>query len=156
MANPTQYATVNTTGTANSLNTGGMSTYNSTSTIAMPGGYTTYQIPFSVDRNNFFASYWAKRDPNKIRLGVNVAPLSDELRHTLQRNTGVIVQVVIKGSPAFIANILEGDVILRLNSREVIDPQGFIEQLKPLSGQTVTLTAYRSGEMREFNVTLNP
>jgi len=73
--NPTQYATVNTNGTVNSYGSAGYAngTYNATSTVAMPGGYSTYSIPYSIARSDFFASYWARRSPEKMRLGVSPA-----------------------------------------------------------------------------------
>jgi hypothetical protein len=61
---------VNTTGTVNSYGSGGYATgnYNSTSTVAMPGGYSTYNIPYNVSRNDFFASYWHRQLPLKTKV----------------------------------------------------------------------------------------
>jgi hypothetical protein len=158
VANPTQYATVNTTGTVNSYGSGGYAngTYNSSSTVAMPGGYSTYSIPYNISRNDFYASFWAKRSPEKMRLGVNPAPLTDELRQRLQRNTGVFVLIVVRGTPAFRANILEGDVILKINGADVIDPQGFSDQLTQFAGQSVEISLIRGQEPVTVHVTLNP
>jgi hypothetical protein len=114
VANPAVVSTVNTSGTV--YGNGGSATYSGTGTVTTPGGYSTYAIPYSVDRNAFYASYWANRDPNKVHLGLYYRPLDDELRHKLERNTGVQVAVVIRGTPAFNANVLEGDVLLKLNS----------------------------------------
>lgn len=158
VANPTQYATVNTNGTVNSYGSGGYAngTYNSTSTVAVPGGYSTYSIPYSVTRNDFFASYWARRSPEKMRLGVNPVPLPDEVRSRLQRNTGVFVPIVIRGTPAFSANVLEGDVIVKINGTDVVDPKGFTDQLTQFAGQAVDLSIIRGSEPISIHVTLNP
>jgi hypothetical protein len=155
VANPTQYATVNTTGTVNSYGGGG-GTYNSTSTVAMPGGYSTYNLPYNVSRNDFFASYWAKQDVQKMRLGTAPVPLPDEMRKRLQRNTGVLVFIVIHGTPAFRANILEGDVIVKINGQDVIDPPGFTDQLTRFAGQPVDLSIIRGDAPITIRVTLNP
>jgi hypothetical protein len=156
--NPTQYATVNTTGTVNSYGSGGYATgnYNSSSTVAIPGGYSTYNIPYNISRNDFFASYWVQQDVQKMRLGIRYIPLPDEARQRLQRNTGILVPIVVRGTPAFQANILEGDVILKINGADVIDPQGFDQQLTQLAGQPVELAILRGAESMVIKVRLNP
>jgi S1-C subfamily serine protease len=92
-----------------------------TGTVTTPGGYSTYAIPDSVNRNTFFPSYWVKQDTVKMRLGIRYGPLPGEVRRHLERNTGVISQVVMKGTPAFRANILEGDVLLRIGGVDIVD-----------------------------------
>ena len=158
VANPPIVSTVNTSGTVNAYGAGGYATgtYSGTGTITMPGGYNTYAIPYNVARNTFFASYWVKQDPNKIRLGVRYAPLTREVSQRLERNTGVIAQIVMRGTPAFKANILEGDVLLRIGGSDIVDPSGFAEQLKQFAGQNVTIDIMRADQTRSINVTLNP
>jgi hypothetical protein len=158
VANPPTVSTVNTAGTINAYGSGGYATgnYNSTGTITTPGGYSTYAIPYSVNRNTFFASYWAQLDTNKIHLGVFPAPLSDEQRRELERNTGVVIAIVVRNTPAFRANILEGDMVLKLNGTDVIDPKSFLADLNQMAGQSVTLDVIRGGQPRSIKVTLNP
>lgn len=152
-----QVSTVNTAGTVNAYGSGGYATgnYNATSTITSPGIPTTYQIPYSVVRNEYFASYWAAQDPNKARLGARAAPLPDAMRSELQRNTGVYVPIVMRGTPAFRANVLEGDVIVRIGGEEVIDPSGFDTQLTRFAGSDVVLTVIRNGTSHDISVRLN-
>ena len=52
-------------------------------------------------------------------LGVSVGELSQELTRKYQRNTGVVVFLVYKNSPAYRANLLRNDVITKINSRDV-------------------------------------
>jgi hypothetical protein len=155
---PPQTAIVNTTGTANAYGTGeyASGTYNSTSTVTMPGTTTTNFMPYSIPRNTFFASYWAKGDPTKMQLGAYWLPLPDEMRHRLQRNTGVQINIVVVGTPAFRANILEGDVIVKINSEDVVDVAGFRDQLTRYAGQTVNLGVIRGDASKAIPVTLNP
>lgn len=154
VANPAQVSTVNTSGTL--YGNAGSANYNSTSTITSPGGSTTYAIPFSVTRNDYFASYWAKRDPNKIHLGLNYGPLPDDLRKRLERNTGVVVAIVVRGTPAFKANILEGDVLLKLNGDDIIDVQSLGADLNKFAGQQVKFELLRGDQPRTVSLTLNP
>ena len=155
VANPNVVSTVNTSGTVYGIN-GNSASYSGTGTVTTPGGYSTYAIPYSVDRNTFYASYWAKRDPNKIHLGVNYIPLSDELRHRLERNTGVQAVIVVRGTPAFKANILEGDVLLKLNGKDIVDVPSLSADITRMAGQQITFDLLRGDQSRSIAVTLNP
>jgi hypothetical protein len=158
VANPPVVSTVNTSGTVDTYGSGGYASgnYSSSGTITTPGGYSTYAIPYSVNRNTFFASYWVKQDVSKMHLGVQFVPLSDDLRRKLERNTGVVIDIVVHGSPAFRANILEGDVVLKLNGADVVDVATFLSQLAQLGGQRITLDVLRGDQPRPISVTLNP
>jgi hypothetical protein len=155
VANPNVVSTVNTSGTVYGSN-GNSATYNGTGTVTTPGGYSTYNIPYSVDRNTFYASYWAKRDPNKIHLGLNYGPLNDVQRHKLERNTGLQVVTVVRGTPAFKANFFEGDILLKLNGSDITDVPSFSADLNKLVGQRVTIDLLRDDQPRTIAVTLNP
>jgi hypothetical protein len=154
VANPAIVSTVNTSGTVNAY--GSTGNYSATSTVTSPGGNTTYEIPFSVDRNTFYASYWAKLDPNKIRIGLRWVPLNDALRQRLERNTGLVVIAVVRGTPAYRANILTGDVLLRINGQEIIDDSGLRAQGEQFAGQTVIFDIMRGDQPRSISVTLSP
>jgi len=155
--NPPQVSTFNTTGTLSAYGTGGYSTgtYSGQSTMTSPGGSTTYAIPYSVSRNDVVATFWVRQDPSKIRLGVNTVPLPEDMRTKLQRNTGVVAAAVIRGTPAFNANILRGDVILKIGGENVIDPRGFSEQLTKFEGQTVNIELLRGETTKTIAVTLH-
>jgi hypothetical protein len=157
VANPMQVSTVNTTGTVNANGPGGNVTgsYSGQSTVMTPGGTTTYAMPYSVSRNDTVATFWARQDPRSIRLGVMYASLPDDLRAKLQRNTGVVATGISKGSPAFAANILKGDVILKIGGEDVIDREGFAEQLRRFAGQGVDLSILRGDTTKTIHVTLN-
>jgi hypothetical protein len=155
--NPNQITTVNTNGTVNTYGSGGYAsgTYNSTSTVTMPGGTTTYNMPYAISRSDIFSSYWVARDPAKMRLGANAVNLPDNVRNKLARNTGVYVPIVVRGTPAFRANILEGDVILKINDLDVVDAKGFSDQLTQFAGQPTTLEVVRGNDHLSIQVTLN-
>jgi len=65
------------------------------------------------------------------------------------------VPIVIRGTPAFSANVLEGDVIVKINGADVIDPKGFTDQLTRFAGQPVELSIIRGSEPLVIRVTLN-
>lgn len=84
---------------------------------------TTY-IPYSVNIYKVYATFWA-RDRSPPKIGALVQDLSaDDARRT-GRNTGAIIRVVVKNSPAFFANLLPGDVIIKINDMTVNDASGF-------------------------------
>ena len=157
VANPPQISTVNTSGTVNAYGTGGYATgnYSGQSTITSPGGTTTYNMPYSVSRNDTVATFWAKQDPTTIRLGVIYAPLPAEVRTRLERNTGLIAIGIIQQSPAFRANILRGDVLLKIGGEDVVDPASFDAQLHKFAGQTVKIELMRGDTPKSIEVTLN-
>jgi PDZ domain len=151
-------STVSTSGTVNSYGSGGYATgtYSGTGTITTPGGSTTYQMPYQFDRNNYDATFWVKRDTSKIMLGINPGPLTDAQRHELQRNSGIVAAVVVNGTPAFQANILEGDILLKINDEDLIEPATMVAQTEKYAGQTVTFQILRDGQPKTIRVTLRP
>jgi S1-C subfamily serine protease len=149
---------VNTSGTVSTYGSGGYTNgnYSATGTVTTPGGYSTYAIPYTVNRNTFIASYWVKQDTSKMRLGVRFAPLTDELRLRLERNTGVVAQIVMQGTPAFKVNILEGDVLIKIGGADIVDVTGFSEQLAQFAGQTVVIDLIRGSQPPSVSAALNP
>jgi hypothetical protein len=154
--NPPQVSTVTTNGTVSSYGPGGYAsgTYSGEGTITTPGGVTTYEMPYTISRNDMVATFWVHEDVSKLRLGANVIELPDALRVKLQRNTGVVVVVVIRDTPAFDANILRGDVILKIGGQDVIDPQSFRAQLAEFEGQAVKIQLLRGETPKTITVTL--
>ena len=122
----------------------------------LPGGYSTFATQHSLDRDTFYASYWAKRDPSKIQLGLNYGPLSDALRQRLERDTGVQVEIVVRGTPAFNANFFEGDILLKMNGKDITDVSSLSSDLMQRGGQVVTFDLLRGDEHRTIAVLLNP
>ena len=149
--NPDQTVTTMTQG--NLYGSGGYSTFSGTSTSTAPGGSTTYQMPYSVDRSDYVATYWVKRKPPA--LGIIVADLPDTLRQKLQRNRGVVVLAVLKGSPAFAADILKGDVVVGIDGDATNDPRSFLEVAIKYRGKRVTIKIIRDGKPMNIDLTLN-
>lgn len=131
---------------------GGWANYSGTATTTTHGSKTTY-IPYSVNRSDYLATYWAKLKP--LVLGVQVQDLTPEIRTELQSNKGVVVSVVVKGSPAFQVDILKGDVIKSIDDTEIYDAQSFAGSVSKHQGQKTVLTIYRNGQEIRKEVQLN-
>lgn len=153
--NPGQTIYSNSTGTANAYGSGGWATgtYSGTTTTYVPGGTSTYSIPYSVDRYDFGATYWIRK--TKIHFGAYYSDLTNQLRVSLQRNQGVVITLIIKQTPAWDANLLPGDVIIRLNGRVVADAQEFTNLLTGNAGQSITLDIVRNGENKMITLREN-
>jgi membrane-associated protease RseP (regulator of RpoE activity) len=150
--NPNQTVTSYGTGTVYGSG-GGYAAYNSTTTTVVPGGTTTQDIPYSVDRFDFQASYWAKK--TKHMIGIYAKDLSDDLKRQLERNKGVVVNIVVKGTPAYEANILPGDVIIKIDGEEVADFKDLAAKSKIRTGKTVDIEIIRNGIVKPVQVKFN-
>jgi hypothetical protein len=149
--NPDQ--TVTTYLQGNVYGRGGYASYSGTSTSTVPGGYTTYQIPYSVQRFDYLATYWVHTKPPI--LGVMGVDLPDDIRRQLQTNHGVLITAVRKNSPAFEADLLKGDVIRTIDGEAVSDQKGFLALLEKDAGKRVVLGIVRGSQPKDVSLTLN-
>lgn len=115
---------------------------------SMQGEYRTTYVPQTVDYFDYAATFWAKSIPPIF--GVMVQRLDDEQRQQLQTNRGVVIAAVIRNSPAFHADLLRNDVIVRFNGTPVTDPDQFFDVVVASEGQTVEVEVVRNGESKTF------
>jgi membrane-associated protease RseP (regulator of RpoE activity) len=135
-------------------NTNGMigSTFVSAQTTTY-GSETTY-IPYSVNRYDYFASFWAKATP--AISGFLWDDLTDDLKKQIGSNKGVIVMGVRKDSPAFNADFFKGDIIKKVDDTEIGDKNMFKDLLDKVSGKKVTITFLRDGKELTKTIQMNP
>lgn len=115
------------------------------------GSKTTY-IPMTVNRYDYGAVYLIKQ---KFILGVHWRPLESQERQLLQSNSGLYVDAVANGTPAFDSDILPGDIIESLNGQKVYDAKIASSLLGQLKGQQVSVALYRNGHLITKAVQLN-
>lgn len=141
-----------TTGTATAFGPGGVVNAFGNATTTTYGSQTV-MMPYSVSRSEFGAVFFAKV---KNRLGVLPEPLDDQTRRRLDSNLGVRVKLVVEGSPAYMAGIFPGDVILSIGADSIQSPEHFMKVLLPkYEGQTVTVKMDRDGKPIEKEVHLS-
>lgn len=111
-------------------------------------------VPFRFRRYDYGATYWAKI--KKPIFGAYYRPLSPELRDRLESNKGAVVTATVRRSPAFIADILPGDIILRLAGQEVLDGSNISTLVNKHAGRNVEVEIYRNGKTIKKPIKLNP
>jgi hypothetical protein len=107
----------------------------------------------AVDQYKYDAGFFRKTKPPV--LGLIGIPLPSGIRQQLERNTGVLVWIVKNDSPAFNANILEGDVILKMNDENVMSVADLIKKDMTFAGQKVDLEIWRNRQFKTISVQLN-
>jgi S1-C subfamily serine protease len=150
---PNQPTTATTSEHGTVTGPGGTAVYSGTAVTTVSGGSTTYNIPYRVVRYDQFASFWA-RAKTPI-LGVYYRDLNQDERSALQRNRGVVATAVVKGTPAFAADILRGDILLQVAGTDVLDVNHMNSLMQANAGRLVVLQLVRAGVMKTLNVQLN-
>lgn len=138
------------TGNATAHGRNGTVNVSGSSTTTTRGEQTTY-IPVTNDHFNYGAWYLAKL---RWVLGVVPRELTDAERQELQSNKGVGVNFLVNNSPAFNADILPGDLILKINGEPVPDRRSFWQIIESNSGRKVPITLYRRGKYIEKEILL--
>lgn len=116
-------------------------------------GTETRYVPYSIDRYDQGALYWIKAKPPVF--GVRVSDLSEVKRRELASNKGVEIITVIKGSPAFNADFMRGDVVKRINGQDVVLADGYYEMISKFAGKTVVIEGLRDGKSFKKSLRLN-
>lgn len=143
--------TSQTNGSATAYGSGGSVTAYGNSTTTTYGSRTTY-IPMTVNRYDYGAVYFVKL---KFILGVQWQPLNSEERQLVQSNSGLYVNTVVNGTPAFRSDILPGDIIETIDGKKVYDTKTASDLLSQSKGKTVKITIYRKGHLITKSVKLN-
>jgi len=120
-------------GTVNGNYSGTSTTYNSQTTM----------IPYSVDRYDQVAVYFKPLE--RRGFGASMGSLSPQQRQQIGTNKGVLVLAVRKGSPAFMADILPGDIVLSINEQAVFDVPSSVAATIAARGGTANVLLIRNG-----------
>jgi hypothetical protein len=112
---------------------------------------TTY-IPYSINRYNYGASYWVKKDD--YIFGALHRELTPDERKLIGSNRGIALTIIVKNSVAFNENFFEGDILRSIGSEEIIDPTDFSNKISKLNGQTIDIKLLRDGKEMEKTITL--
>lgn len=122
--------------------------------ITTGGDAQTVFVPQETRVYHQAATYWKKLQ--RVFLGAYLADLTVEQRRAIGTNRGLEVKGLIKGSPAFNADIFPGDIVTHLNGEPVPVAREFYRGLDDRAGETVDLTLLRDGREIHRRVSLNP
>ena len=135
------------------------SVYGPNGTTLVNGTVTTHgtdNIPYSyqIDRYNQTAVYFAKMN-RKFLFGISWLEINSEIQKSVKRNTGVYVRIVYRDTPAFAANILPGDVIIKMGNQEIRNTTEFSQTFaKYKSGDKVSMDIWRNEQVLKFRIKL--
>ncbi len=144
--NQTTYSSGTVYGAYGSANYSGSSTTYGTTVVPI----TTHQ-----QRYDQGAVYFVKLT-GKPKFGVMMLDLTPELRSKYERNTGALIDIVREETPAFIANVLPGDILIELNGTQVINADHASELMRsasPKDGKCI-LKVIRSGTEKSIELRL--
>lgn len=116
----------------------------------VPGSTSTEMVPYSERRFETQVLFWRRLAPGPLGLSLELLPV--ELRASLGRNTGGFVVAVEDESPAFLANVLVGDVIVRLNTTMIRTPAEFVTAIGEAGDGPIVLGVIRAGKEMEIQV----
>ncbi len=139
-----------TNGSATAFGPLGTATAFGSATTTTYGSQTAY-VPMTVNRYNYGAMYFVKRH---YILGVVGRDLSDEERRRLQTNRGLLVTTIVDGTPAYLNDILPGDILISVNDVPIAGNADFSSQMQHYRGQAVNLTVIRGTDKISKKVTL--
>lgn len=107
----------------------GSANYSGTSTT-----YGTKVVPITTNQQRYdqTAVYFAKLT-KKPKFGLYLENLTPELRARFERNTGALITIVMEDSPAFLANILPGDILIEFNGAQVINAEQMLNLMRTYS-----------------------
>lgn len=156
---PGQTSTTNSYGTvnANAYGSGGYAygsaNYMGSSTTNTMGTLSVSHVPATFHRYEYSVAFYRK-GVSPI-LGAITENLSDELRKKYQRNTGVVITTIIYNTPAFMANLFEGDVVIAINDESINSVEEYSQALSRFAGQDCVVTTLRKDEKVSIRVKLN-
>jgi len=149
----TQTSTTNFSG--NVYGSGGYGSYYGTGTTTTYGSTTTY-IPYNIRRFDQGATYWIRMKDSAVRLGIYIIDLTPEARKASESNKGMLIMVIVKNSPAFNADIINGDILRRVGEIAIYNEDTYQEALVKYAGTETQVIVWRKGNEIKKDIKLNP
>jgi serine protease Do len=108
--------------------------YGNRGSASYSGTNTTYGstvIPVDTVQQRYDqAAVFLVKVTKKAKFGVLFADLSQEDKKRYERNTGATADIIREESPAFLADIIPGDIIIEINSVKIINAKHAREFIK--------------------------
>jgi hypothetical protein len=118
---------------------------------SMPGGLA---VPITFHTYDVAAVYLSKRRPEKIGFGINARFMTPEEVQAIGTNKAEVLEFVIRGSAAFNADLLKGDIILTIAGQYFSDKEKMAQVKTDYAGQAVPLELVRNGKRMTLQITV--
>lgn len=109
----------------------------------------------NVDHYDYLATFWKKAKPNQLVLGALTTAPTPELRQAVGTRAGRLIDSVVAGTPAYYADLWEGDLLLEIDGQRIMGKAGWEDLLKRSAGRSSKLLYWRNGEFFETQIILN-
>jgi hypothetical protein len=127
----------------------------SVSRISGPGTYNTNWFRYSYSRYRYTALFFKRLDTSQMRLGALLVSVQPEQREVLKTNAGCMAMVVYEGTPAFAADIMDGDILLAIDGAPLLGPDHVQEIIAQKdAGAAIRVDVRRNGQTSQKTVTL--
>jgi hypothetical protein len=115
-------------------------------------GAFSLAIPTSVRKYDQISLFFVKAP--RIGLGTYMQALKSEEHAKIGTNKGMRIMATVKGSPAFNADVLPGDILLAINDKPVFDGDSLHSAAEAAYGSQAKLSLLRDGQPVEKTVAL--
>lgn len=117
--------------------------------------WATALVADTVDHYAYMVTYWKKVKPHDMVLGVFTDPLPRDLWPVIGTRSARVIRAVIGDTPAYFAELWEGDIIVAVNGESIQGKRGFRQAIDANAGKEVILTVFRTDQFYDLPVELN-
>lgn len=101
-----------------------------------------------TDRYNYSVLYFAKLKNDMSSGGFQYDNLTERERTIYNTNTGCIITLVYKDTPAFYANLIRGDIILKIDDKDILNQESILSIMKDKKyNNELNITFLRNGKV---------
>ena len=110
-------------------------------------------ISFAIPANTAIKSFTAITNRGWLGVEANELKLQAAKSLGLKPPSGLVIKGIFPGSPAFSSGLLPGDIIVRVNNTEIINPEKTMSMIGSLSpGDSLQLDILRNGEIKSVSI----
>ena len=117
--------------------------------------WATTLVDKHVNHYDYMVTYWKKAKVEQFTFGAFTKNVPREIMQEIGTRHARMIEAVVGGTPAYDANVWEGDVLLEIAGEPVRGEDGYSDLLAAHRGEEVTMTFWRDGEIFDITVELN-
>jgi C-terminal processing protease CtpA/Prc len=116
-------------------------------------GTNTSYVPYSYEVYNNTVYFMNKA--TGYRTGMIVQNLTDSLKQSINSNKGVYVYIVVKGTTAYNAEIVPGDIVTKIGLNNIKDTTDYQTAIIMQENMTVPVEIIRNGKLHIIQLRIN-